>query len=368
MGKSTAKAPAIPDPSGIAASQTQSNIDTAKATAQLNNVNQKNPWGTVNYTQKAGPGGVPTWTQTTSLSPILQQIFNRGTQAQATTATTAQQAAGRAQTALTDPMAAPTLATLGTNDFSADRQRVEDALMGRLTPQVDRDKAALDTNLINRGIRVGSQAHRDAMREFDTSVAEHRTSAVLNAAQEQSRLRNLEMATTGFNNTVAQQGFGNDLTRRNQLLNEAMALVSGSQISQPGFQPTNQTGVAGTDVAGIQMGAYNAANNQYQQQQAQNQSLMGGLFSLGSSALMAFSDKRLKEDIEPTGEKIADVPVVQYRWKDTGRSGVGVIAQEVEKKHPELVDHTHPSGMRRVNYGGLMRLGATAAAKMKRAA
>jgi hypothetical protein len=122
---------------------------------------------------------------------------------------------------------------------------------------------------------------------------------------------------------------------------------------------TTQTGMAGPDVAGItqagfanQMGQYNQAMNQYN-------STVGGLFGLGSSALMAFSDKKLKENIKDTGDEVAGVPVKEWDWK-SGGSGKGVIAQELQKKHPTLVKE-HPSGYKMVDYGGLMRLGARAA-------
>jgi hypothetical protein len=88
---------------------------------------------------------------------------------------------------------------------------------------------------------------------------------------------------------------------------------------------------------------------------------MGGLFGLGANALMAFSDKRLKEDIEATGESMGGVPVKEFTWKDSGERDRGVIAQDVEKKYPHLVE-MDPSGYRKVNYGGLMRMGKGRAA------
>ena len=55
-----------------------------------------------------------------------------------------------------------------------------------------------------------------------------------------------------------------------------------------------------------------------------------------------------------TGEKIAGVPVKTWDWKGSGTPDVGVIAQDLEKKHPELVSHSDPSGFRKVDYAGLM--------------
>jgi len=68
--KSSPSAPPAPDPSQTAAAQSQSNIATAIANAQLNRVNQQTPWGSITYTQgPAGPNGVPTWSSNIQLSP-----------------------------------------------------------------------------------------------------------------------------------------------------------------------------------------------------------------------------------------------------------------------------------------------------------
>ena len=96
------------------------------------------------------------------------------------------------------------------------------------------------------------------------------------------------------------------------------------------------------------MGAYNA-------QQAQSQSLMGGLFGLGSAFIM--SDERTKEDIEHVGE-IDGNNIYQFRYKAGGPMQLGVMAQEVEKDHPEVVREI--DGIKHVNYGKLFRLGEAA--------
>lgn len=515
MGKGN-NAPAVPDPTKLVQQATQSNIDTAIAQSTLNNVNQTSPFGSTQFTYKPGENGqAGTWSNNTTLTPALQSILNKNFATQGTVANAAGNAASAMSAGLNKPLNAPTLGTvgsgpqlnttggtggpikstyasggpirnsidgagtvrntiadagqiqssLGTNDYSADRQRVEDALMGRLNTQIGKDRQAHEASLANRGIRLGSQAYSDAMQNFDRGVAENRTSAILGAAQEQNRLQDLALNAGNFtnaaqaqqygqnannaafanaaqsqlfgqnttqaqfantaqqqqtdqnaqaaafgntaqqqqfaqslansqfgntaqqqmydnasgavaqNNQTAQTAFGNDITTRNQLINQLMSLMGGSQVQNPQFQQTGGTGVAGTDVAGISQNAYNQQYQQYAQQQQQQQGLLGGLMGLGGSALGAaglaggfgtlFSDKRLKTDIKATGEKIAGVPVKTWKWKGSGQPDVGVIAQEVSKRHPDLVDNSHPSGFKRVDYNGLMRLGATA---MKEAA
>jgi len=66
-------------------------------------------------------------------------------------------------------------------------------------------------------------------------------------------------------------------------------------------------------------------------------SLISGGAQVGSAAILA-SDKRLKENIEYTGEKTKDgIPVVDYNYKGNPKKFRGVIAQDVEKVKPGAV-------------------------------
>ena len=44
---------------------------------------------------------------------------------------------------------------------------------------------------------------------------------------------------------------------------------------------------------------------------------------------------------------------VKFRWKESGNDSYGVIAQEVERNHPELVN-TNDKGFKSVEYQGLL--------------
>src|SRR5690606_10432436 len=72
---------------------------------------------------------------------------------------------------------------------------------------------------------------------------------------------------------------------RQQPLNEILALSGQGQLAQPTFTSTPQTGVAGTDVAGITQNAYNADLAAYNQRQQGFNTMMGGLFSAGAGLL-----------------------------------------------------------------------------------
>lgn len=334
------KAPQAPNPTATAAAQTGSNVATALAQQQLNAVDQVGPQGSVKYSQNGtyqftDPSSgqtytLPKMTQTTSLSPGQQQLYDTGQVTQQNLANVGKQQSGRIGELLNTPFSL---------DNDATESRINELASKRLDPMLDRRRESEATRLSNQGIKIGSTAYDRAMEGVNQGENDARNQLLLNG-----RSQSVQEA----------------LMARNQPINEIIGLASGTQVQNPQYTAAPQTGMAGTDIAGINQGAQNTAQQQYAQQMSQYNSTAGGLFGLGASALMAFSDQRLKTDIEPTGETVAGVPVKSWTWKGTGERDTGVIAQDLEKKHPELVDKTHPSGYRRVNYGGLMQLGASA--------
>lgn len=309
--------------------------------------------------------------------------------------------------------------TYGT-DFSKDRQRVEDALMARLNTQLDKDRANQDASLANQGIRLGSTGYSNAQADFGRNVNDARMSAILGAGEEQTRLTNLERDRAAFQNSAQQQqfgqnasraAFGNDATQqmndnrfratgannglqdqrlnaqltrfnaqntqrnqalqetfaqRNQPLNEISALLSGSQLQSPQWVNSNMPTIPTVDYAGLVNTNYNQKLGAWQQQNAQSQGLLGGLFGLGGALLgnPAISDDRAKTDKERIADLGKGMGVWAYRYKDDGKDKpkrVGLMASEVEKVVPEAVSRRR-DGLRQVDYGralnGLFAMGA----------
>jgi hypothetical protein len=336
------KQPTPPSPTQTAGAQTASNISTAIGQQQLNAIDQYGPTGSVTY-ENTGTydytdpttGKVyklPKLSQTTSLTPQQQAIFDAMQGAQTNLANTAETQSGRLNDLLAEPFSLDNAATEG---------RLMELASARLTPQLDRRRAQQEASLAARGIRPGSTAYAEAMDELNRG--------------ENDAINQLLL-------TGRQQAVNELLTERQVPLNEIIGLASGTQVQMPQFgSSTPQTGLAGTDVAGITQSNFANQMAQYQNSMNNWNSTVGGLFGLGSSALMAFSDKRLKKNIRREGGEIAGVPVKSWEWKGgDGRREAGVIAQDVERKHPGMVDRTHPSGFKRVNYGGLMRMGRAA--------
>lgn len=68
-----------------------------------------------------------------------------------------------------------------------------------------------------------------------------------------------------------------------------------------------------------------------------------------TGSMSLFSDERLKENISEVGKLADGQKVYAYNYKGDPATQIGVMAQEVEKKHPEAVTDT-ASGYKAVNY------------------
>lgn len=310
-------APAAPDPVATAAAQSKYNTQTAMTQQAMNMVDQYSPFGSSTYSQNGtqtiiGPDGkpiqVPRYTQTTTLSPEQQAIFEQGQVAQGNLAGLAADQSA----AMRDYLNAP---------FSFTDQDAEawayDRAAPRILAQQGQNEDALRTTLANKGIREGSAAWNAEMARLT------------NANTDQLN----QLALTGRG-----QAFSEALASRNQPINELSALMSGSQVSMPQFGATPQTGVAGTDYTGL-------VNNQYNAQVQQANAMNGGLFGLLGTGLSLFSDRRLKTDIKRVGATDGGTPVYTYRYGGKGPFHMGVMAQEV----PEAAT-MHESGYLMVNY------------------
>jgi hypothetical protein len=161
------------------------------------------------------------------------------------------------------------------------------------------------------------------------------------------------------------------LALRNQPINEITALMSGSQVATPQFNIAQSAMIPTTDYAGIRQQGFGNQMANYQQQNANYQALMGGLFGLGSSAITGgfdaglfggTSDIRLKTDIVPLGKRKGHKWYsFRYVWDKPSTKREGVMAQEVMETRPDAVI-THPLGFYMVDYDALGLVMETVAA------
>lgn len=290
MGKKAPTPPPAPDYAGAAVAQGASNLESARATAKLSNPNTYTPYGTqlVSY-----DGDVPTIRQT--LTPQAQQTLEAEQRVQTSLANLGEKGTQMASTVLDKPFAfgGPAVQT-GLDTSNIARMPVnagttgQEAIMSRLEPSLARARTSTETNLINQGLRPGTEAYDNAIRSLGEQETDQRTQAVLQginldtAANAQGY--NQALQSGQFGNTAQQQALAQAIQGRQMPLNEITALMSGSQIQNPQFQAYQGANVAAapTFAATQAQGAFDA--NAYNQQVAAQNANTAGLYSLGGAA------------------------------------------------------------------------------------
>lgn len=309
MGKNT---PSAPDPAATASAQGQWNSFTSQEQQAMNMVNQSTPYGTLNYNQTGtstltDPNGqqisVPQYTATQTLSPSQQAIFDQTQSAQGNIAGLADEQSAKLKDYLNTPF--------NYNPANDATKWAYDLGSQTILPQQQQDTEALQRQLISRGLRPGTSQYEAEMTRLQ---------------QGQSQQLN-QLALSG-----EAQSFNEAAYQRSNPINEITSLLSGSQITQPNstFTSTPQTQVGGVDYTGD-------VNNAYNQQVAQSNAAMGGLFGLGGTiaggalkyGLPLLSDRRAKENIRRVGETDGGIPIYTYRYRGSPVTHMGVLADEV---------------------------------------
>lgn len=377
FGKPPAPAPA-PDYTGAAVAQGAANVDAARASAKLSNPNVYSPYGTqlVSY-----EGDVPTIRQT--LTPEAQRTLEAQQALQGNLA----RLAGTAYTSAFGTMSTPFsfggpqvqtqfnqggplqnapsagqygLAQGGPNAPTLNSQldlsniakmpvnagtTAQEAIMRRLEPSLARQRTSTETQLVNQGLRPGTEAYDNAARILGEQENDLRSQAALQGlnldiganqqgfsqalqggqygnaaqlsqfgagqqaqqAQNQAIAQNYGQGMTAaqaqnateaqrynqalqgaqFGNTAQQQAMAQALQQRQLPLNEINALVSGSQIQNPQFGAYQGSNVAPAPIANAtaQQGAYN--QNLFNQQTGTYNTNVAGLYNLGGAGVRA---------------------------------------------------------------------------------
>lgn len=321
------KAPKPPDPYKVSDAQTQSNIKTAQEQAKLGMSGQSTPYGSLSY--EADPNSPSGYKAISTLSPEQQQLL--------------QQQQGVANSAL-----GSVANTVGQPfDLNAGRAtELTDIQHTLLDPQWAQKEQQLQTNLVNRGIRMGSDQYDTALRQFNQ--------------QKDDAYNKMYLDAYNTANNAA-------LTQRNLPLSD-LAAIGGAGVQPAGFVNTPSPGVAPTDVSGN-------VNSNYQIQAGQSNAQMGGLYGLGSSllggwamspaggtaistalsALPIISDRRLKMDVRRIGTDPRGWGVYMFKYiLDAVRSWqIGFMAQEVEQIRPDAVVTDEKTGAKMVDYDAL---------------
>lgn len=295
MGKSAPSPPPTPTAAETAAAQSSTNADTAASQAAINNTDQYTPYGSTTYAQNGtytnGNGdSVPTYAQTTSLSPMGQQLLTGEQGVQNTLIPTAQNLANQTAAATTKPLNFNTAdsSILNTAPQQLDTQAanaVYNQQASYLNPQWQQQGQQLQDQLSRQGISVGSDAYNNAETQLDNAKTQAyqgaQDSATAQGASSAAQLFGLAQA--GQNQNISEQ----QLAQQNPL--SLLQQLYGSTPSSP-TQPisnTSQTGVSPTDVTGATATANNAAMQAYQSQVATQNANTGGEAALAGTAATA---------------------------------------------------------------------------------
>jgi hypothetical protein len=431
--------PTPPNPYQTAAAQTGTNVSTGVANSFLNNVNQITPEGSLNYDVTGNYSwtdpttghayNIPRFTSTQTLSPQGQALKAQNDATKMNLATMGNAQSSRVSNLLSTPFA-PGGAAPGAGDaskitgvgqaatsfdpgwditksygpednFSADRQRVEDALMSRINPQLAKERGNIEQRLADQGIRYGSQAYTSAMDDYNRQATDTRFGAISQAGDEQTRLNQMAASQASFQNQAQAQGYQQNqglasfqnaglaqqlaqaqsgfnaqnaarnqymqeqYQQRNQPLNEISALMSGAQVQNPNWLNTPSSQIATTDIGGLINQNFAQQQQNYQSANQNWQSTMGGLLGLGGK-LATMSDRRSKQNIEKIGTVFSagedngrhKLPVYEWEYKhDPGTRRVGPMAQDVEKIDPGAVGEI--GGVKHIDasrvMGGILR-------------
>jgi hypothetical protein len=167
------------------------------------------------------------------------------------------------------------------------------AIMSRLEPSMARNRVSTETQLVNQGLRPGSEAYDNAINLLGQQENDARTQAALQGItlDTGANAQGFNQALQGgqFGNTAQRQALSQAIEQRQMPLNEITSLMSGSQIQNPQYQAYQGQNVAAAPIAQAtqQQGAFD--QNIYNQQVGSSNANTSGLFQLGGSALMAYA-------------------------------------------------------------------------------
>ncbi len=296
---------------------------------------------------------IPQWERIVEMSPEQRELYDRQVGVQKNLLDFAGSQTKRLQDTLGNPLSFDDIPNYNIDDFSGDRTKVENAMYERLNPQIERERSALENQLVNQGFTRGTEAFKNELDSANRQANDARLGVIMAGGQEQSRL-------VGLAGTQRERAIQERMALRNAPINEISALMGQSQVSMPQFAPFQGGNVANTPVGDYVYRSADIDQKNYQSQMQQQAATTGGMFGLGSAligaggkamgagGLFALSDRRAKTDIRPVGSLRNGLPLYVYRYRGEDDEHLGLMADEVEALHPEAVREF--GGLRHVNY------------------
>lgn len=250
----------VQSPNSINSSQFGYNTLGAEEQQAMNQTNQITPFGTMSYTPTGvGPGGVPTYTSSTNLSPAEQYLLGIGQTTQGEAGTQAAEILSNAN------YGAPLNIGSMTSGLTGQMLGME---TNALDPYFNQQNEQLTTQLANQGLTYTDPAYQVAMNN-------------LRQSQNQS--------ISGFLASAEPAAFEQAVTQTELPLQNATSLF---QLAAPANLAQNLIGTPSTNVgtvnaAGAAGVAQEGLNQEAKLQQAQYSGMLNGIGNLGSALIAA---------------------------------------------------------------------------------
>jgi soluble lytic murein transglycosylase-like protein len=206
--------------------------------------------------------------------------------------------------------------------------------------------------------QANRQAQQQAAQQF-LGIGQQAFGQGAQAAQQQAALGQ-QLFGQGAQAAQTQQALGQGLYGIGAGVSQGLAGL-GTGAQQAALQGGQAQLAAGTVEQQTQQAQNQALYNQFLQQQGYPFQVAQFLanIAMGTGALSGstttttqpssfFSDERLKEGIEPIGKTFDGQDIVRFKYKGEPGTRIGLVAQDVEKKHPEAVGLA--GGYKTVNY------------------
>lgn len=295
---------------------------------------------------------------------LAGQIFGQGA-----TAAQQQQAAGQAlfgQGATTaGQQAAIAQQIFGQGMSQAQQQAALSQLLYGQGTGAAQQQAAIAQQLFGQGITGGQAMQGLGQQLFGQGVTGAQQQAAIG---QQAFGQDLAAAQ-------ARQGLGQGLYGMGAGTSQAMAglgagaqqaALQGAQAQMAAGQIQQQTGQAGLQALYnqfLQSVAYPFQVSQFLANIAMGTGALSGSTTTTRQPGSILSDVRAKEDIRKVGETFDGQPIYSFRYKGQPQTQMGLMAQEVEKEHPEAVGLA--GGLKTVNYDLATRDAARAGSEME---
>jgi hypothetical protein len=249
-----------------------------------------------------------------SLASLGQQIYGQGTGTAQQQAALAQQLFGQGSTT------AQQIAGLGQQQFG----------QGMTAAQ---QQAAMGQQMFGQGATTAQQLAGLGQQQFGQGM----TAAQQNAA--------LGQGLYGMGANTSQQLAALGQGAQGAGLQGSQAQLAAGQAQQQ----TEQAGLQALYNQFLQQQSYPFQTAQFLANIAMGTGALSGSTTQTNQAGGGFSDRRLKENIRPVGKTFDGQTIYSYNFKGEPQTEIGLIAQEVEKKHPEAVGLA--GGYKTVHYG-----------------